>query len=143
MAVNVMWEDEQKKVLLLIFEAHWTLQEFDDAVKRSYDMMDTVDYIVNLIIDLRNGRELPGGFIGGLRKVSKTPHPNHGLMVLIGVNAFVRAVYDVFSKLYPGKASERSMRIAADYDEAHAMFAHAARPDLTVPPEEQQGTHRL
>jgi hypothetical protein len=124
-----MWEDEQKRVLLFVFAAKWTVEEFQEVVQKSDALMDSVSYKVDIIIDLQNGRDLPSGFIGAIRRVGRTPHRNQGIMVLVGVNMFVRAFYDVFVRLYPTKNQEIMMRMAANYDEAHAIFARSAQSD--------------
>ncbi len=134
MAVNVVWEDEQKEVLLLVFDAPWTLRDFQNAVRLSYEMMDTVDHAVNVIIDLRKGKEFPSNFITSLRRAVREPHPHNGLMALVGVNSFIRAFFDVFRRLYPVKSTTPLMRMVADYDEAHAFFARAALPAPVSPP---------
>ncbi|MBI5670485.1 MAG: hypothetical protein HZC41_21035 [Chloroflexi bacterium] len=128
MAIRVLWENEAKQVLLNIYEGTWSLDDFYAAVRESNMLMDKVDYRVNLIFDVRNSRTFPSGFMGAIRTLSRKPHPHHGVMVIVGGNAFVRVFYDVFTRVYPMQAAAQKTYIAANYEEARAIFSRCAEP---------------
>src|SRR5688572_14571049 len=53
MSVTVRWWDEAKKnIILYKFEGKWTWDEFYPAYYESIEMMDSVDYKTNFIMDL-------------------------------------------------------------------------------------------
>lgn len=128
MAIRVMWESEAKQVVLNIYEGTWSLNDFYAAVHESNRLMETVDYRVNVIFDVRNSRTFPNGFMGAIRTLSRKPHPNNGVMVIVGGNAFMRVFYDVFTRVYPMQSAAQQTFMAANYEEARAIFDQCAEP---------------
>jgi len=125
MPIKTEWETDEKVVLLSIYEGHWDLDEFYAAVQDINNMMDSVDHEVNIILDMRNSKALPKGFIGAIRQTGKKRHPCLGTMVLVGGNLLLRTFNDMFLKLYPRPSSSRAMYMVANYEEAHAIFARS------------------
>jgi len=130
MLANVSWEDGSKTVLIFQFTGLWSVQDYYIIVDQSNTMMDTVEHTVNMIIDLQHSKSLPDGFLSAVRSVSKRPHPNSGRVALVGLNAFVRAIIDVYRKTM-GKNADAWMTFVPSYDDAHQFFASAHKIPLS------------
>ena len=128
MAIRVTWEDENQQVILNIYEGMWTLDDFYAAVQKSQQLFDSVDHKVNVIFDVRQSSTFPKGFMGAIGTLSKKPHPNTGVMVIVGGNAFMRAFYDVFTRVYAIQSARQPTYMSANYEEAHRIFDRCAEP---------------
>ncbi len=129
MAIQVNWENDEKTVLLNIYEGAWTMDDFYLAVQQTNALLDSVSHRVNIIFDVAKSPNFPKGFMGAIRTQSQKPHANNGIMVIVGINAFVRVFYDMFTKVYTKQAVRQPTYMAANYEEAHAIFARHAQPE--------------
>lgn len=129
MAIQVAWEDGEKQVLLNIYDGVWTMDDFYRAVQQTNALLDSVDYKVNIIFDVAKSPNFPKGFMGAIRTLSQKPHVNNGIMVIVGMNAFVRVFYDMFTKVYTKQAVRQPTYMAGNYEEAHAIMARHAEPE--------------
>ncbi len=122
MAANVMWKNEAKHEIVLIFEARWTLAEFYEIAEKANTLMDEVTHPVHVIMDVRNSKILPEGFMNAITNVSRKSHPNTGIMVMLGVSAFARTFIRWYRMVYPRKPGEKTIYYAGDMDEAQAII---------------------
>lgn len=123
MGIQVMWENDERQVLLNVYEGAWNLDDFYAAVRETRRMMDSVTYTVGIIFDVSSSRTFPNGFMSAMRAISRKPHPNQGIMVIVGGNSFMRVFYDVFTRVYPMQSTRHPTYMAATYEEAHTIFA--------------------
>jgi hypothetical protein len=128
MAILVRWESDDQQVILNIYEGDWTLDDFYHAAQQTNALLASVNYKVNIIFDVGKSPVFPKGFMSALRTLSQKPHANNGIMVIVGVNSFVRVFYDLFTKVYPKQSAKQPTYMAASYEEAHAIFARHAEP---------------
>jgi hypothetical protein len=133
MTAQVKWEDDTKKVLIFTFEGYWLVPEFYDVFKQSNTLLDTVDYKVHMIIDIRESKSLPTGFFNAVRTVSKAEHPNAGKVAMVGMNTFTRAFILAVRQVLRKRSEDQWMQIVADYDEAHRLFAESDKPTEESP----------
>ena len=120
MAIDVKWDNEEKTVLRWTFE-EWDLNDFYHVNNDLTGKLDTVAHQVHILLDMKNSKNLPNGFLSALRSMrSRAIHPNMGIMVSIGNNGFIRIFVNTFSKLYP---SGRSFYMADSDKNAYAIFA--------------------
>ncbi len=121
MPINVMWNNDDKTVLSFIYEGKWDLNDFYQALHNGNILLDEVAHSVALVMDVQGSRMIPNGFMGALSNISKKLHPNTGVLIMVGVNAFARAFIATYRKIYPEKNGDRSIHFAADYDEVQNM----------------------
>lgn len=121
MGITVKWDNEGQTIIRWVFEGIWTKQDYHDVYKDLLNTLDTVSHKVHIILDMRAGHDLPRGFISTLRSEQlKQSHPNLGIMVSIGQNAFIRIFVNTFIKIYPPNIQRFYM---ADSDEqAYALL---------------------
>lgn len=121
MPINVMWKDQEKTMLAFLFEGTWNLNDFYQANQKSNSLLDEVTHSVTLVMDVQGSKMIPNGFMGALSNASRKIHPNTGIVVMVGVNAFARAFISLYRKIYPEKEGEKSIYFAANYDEAQSI----------------------
>ena len=122
MPINVTWKNEAKTELIFVYEGQWTLNDFYEITRKGNTMMEEVAHPVNTVLDIRNSKMLPNGFINAISNVSRKSPPNSGVMVMIGINAFARTFISWYRKIYPTKAGEKTIYYAGNYDEAQAII---------------------
>jgi hypothetical protein len=100
MSINVIWDDEEKRVLLFAFAGRWTLDDLRAARDQAIAMMDSVPHRVDIILHLQHSADIPAGVIQEFRQGMVMAPDNLGALVLVGHNALVRITLSVFHQLY-------------------------------------------
>jgi hypothetical protein len=99
MAIQVGWQDENKRIIRCAVSGRWTWDELQTALGKTIKLMDSVDHKVDFVIDLRNGSFVinPLSILGQARSVA-TPetHRNEGVKVVIGANSLVQTAYNTY-----------------------------------------------
>jgi hypothetical protein len=121
MPINVRWNNDDKTVLSFIYEGKWELNDFYQALQNGNALLDEVTHSVALVMDVQGSRMIPNGFMGALSNISKKLHPNSGVLIMVGVNAFARAFIATYRKIYPEKNGDRPIHFAANYGEVQNM----------------------
>jgi hypothetical protein len=129
MPIQTQWENGQKQVIICNYKGRWSLDEFYTTFNLCAELMDSVDYPVNIIFDMQKSISLPDGFMAAIRSVSRKPHPNLGIMAIVGANKLVQIFTDVIRKVYKGK-NPRTMYMVSTREEAHKVFAEMAKEPL-------------
>jgi hypothetical protein len=126
MTVNIEWDNEEKTVVRMEMVGKWTWTEAYEGSQKGYAMLETVDYVVNIIIDLRRSSGLPMLALTHARNMIARRHPRTGLTVFIGVNALFLMLWRTFKSAYPKISATSDFTFAATIDEAHQIFAERA-----------------
>lgn len=124
MSIKVLWDDTDKTIIRYMYEGRWTWDDFQNAYVEAKVMLDEVNHKVALIIDVRNSSLLPNGILSRAKNQSRTRHPNEDTVVIVGANAFVRAIYDVMRNLYSDAIQKRGYYLASTLEEAHTLLAN-------------------
>jgi len=125
MNINVVWDDEAKTILRYVYEKNWNWTDFHTAAKQAYEMLDTVDHTVNVIMDFQNASLIPQGAITQVQRAFSTPrHRNIGTTVIVGAAArtFLQAIAGVGRKLSRSGADNWSLNFVATLPEAYALL---------------------
>jgi hypothetical protein len=81
--------------------------------------MDTVDHKVVVILDMTQTNFVPSLNLGAMQKLVNAPtvnHPNMTHFYMVGVKVYVRAMTDIFSRLFPKAFSQ--YKVVKSVDEA-------------------------
>ncbi len=133
MPINVMWKTEAKRVLVFVFQGHWDVNDFYFATEQGNVLLDEVTHSVDMLLDVQNSRSLPSDFMNAIRNVTRKAHPNTGIMVMVGINTFARAFISLYRKVYPKKATEKTIYYAGNYAEAQAIIDRLGVVNMQVP----------
>ncbi len=123
MTVNIEWDNAEKTVVRMEMVGKWTWTEAYDGSIRGYDMLETVDYPVNIIIDLRRSTGLPMLALTHARNMIARRHPRTGLTAFVGVNALFLMMWRTFKSAYPRLEATRDFTIVGSIEEAYRIFA--------------------
>lgn len=125
MAVEILWDNDEKTILRYQVNGRWTWDEFWSAFNQSLRMTDEVDHMVDFIFgdaDIAI-RSLPPGLLTQLGAVVRRRHPRAGTTVfLASERSSVRTVwYRLAIKMYPRIGEKYAF--ATTLDEARALLA--------------------
>lgn len=128
MGVKAMWLDDEKTIISYLFEGAWTWDEMRAAIQQSNALMDTVNYKVDFIADLRKSGLLPSNVLANVRDtaVQQPPHVNYsGLTVFVGTDTLVQTLMNIALKLYQWLRNEYIYTFVATMDEAYELIARS------------------
>lgn len=106
MGIKVIWDNDEKTIIRYCYDSQWTLSDFNEAYTESRALLNTVDHKVHFIIDIRDSHILPNGALSRGRTITNSPHPNEGRTAIVGANAVIRAVMNLFRRIYGAKFEE-------------------------------------
>jgi hypothetical protein len=105
--IAVQWDNAEKTVILVTFEAEWTWRDIQDIDAQSVALYESVGHQVDIIADVRNSRMILSGILSYVRSLLTTSwHPFAGIAVVVGVSPSVRALFDA-AALVARKSLER------------------------------------
>lgn len=125
MGISVQWDDEAtKQALLFVYEGTWTWDENYKAINDAVPLFNSVDHIVDIIIDMsRSSGYPPGNLLSHFREISKRYNERAGHNVIITNNNFVRMMSDVFHRIYKPQKIKGKIFFVKNLDEARKVLA--------------------
>ncbi len=126
MNIELVWDNDAKTILRYIYGKSWTWGDFNTAAKAAYDMLDTVDHKVNIIMDFQNANIIPQGAITHVQRAFSTPrHANITITIIVGssANTFLQAIAGVGRKLSRSGSNDWQLTFVANLPEAYAQLA--------------------
>ena len=99
MPITVKWYNEEKTILLEIFEGQWTLVEYRQLIDEAVALLATVDHTVHIIADASTSGTLPGQMTTGILYAIRQIPLNQGLTVFVDADLFTRVLIQIASKL--------------------------------------------
>jgi hypothetical protein len=115
-----------EKILIFEFSGSWTWEEFYVVRREADALLDTLDYVVDLILDFRQGPDLPSSAFTHLRTNIAHKHLRQGIIVVLGVNTNLKAISDTLVKIYP-RLNYLIPRMARTLEEAISFCTAAER----------------
>jgi hypothetical protein len=123
MGIRVRWDNDEKTIVRWDFDGPWKWDEFFVAQHESNLLLDSVDYLVDIIGNVQNSRILPPSALTVYRSTLKKAAPNMGIIVLVGSSTFIQQMVNIFMKLFRFKGPGTDFRFANTDDEARAVIA--------------------
>jgi hypothetical protein len=126
MPVKVIWDNDAKTIQRYVYEGRWTWDELYAALSEGQKMLDTVDHLVDGIVDLQGKSYVPSNALVHLKRVMElmSAHPNvSDITVFLRAEAFVKALTEMLRKLYPSSANQIQFNYASTLEDAHALIA--------------------
>jgi hypothetical protein len=100
--ILAVWDNEDKTVIRHIYQGRWDWSDFYKAMQDANSMMDSAHCKVGIIVDMQKSAMVPSGAISRIGGIRTKTHRNAGMTALVGANMFIRLLYDMFQKVYPG-----------------------------------------
>ena len=111
MTITVDWYNNEHTSVINQLVGKWTWDELFHALDQTSILMDTVDYPVNIVLDVRQTPHVPTLLPTALHKIASAPSMNHrnsGAFILFGAKPFIKSMFSVFRALHPHAAAKYS-----------------------------------
>lgn len=128
MPIEVCWGQIDYNAIQQKFIGTWTVDEYNEALEKTYQWMQSQTHMVHLLIDASQSDEPPFyGYLGTEYAVRFMPN-NHGACVVIGATGGMKTLfetakvmYDVwYRRLYFTQELESAYRILTRYEKRAA-----------------------
>jgi hypothetical protein len=119
-----VWDNPEKYIVRWIYPEKWTWDDFYEAIQQRDELFSTVSHTVHVIVDVRHSSFIPSGVMARGRYIStgNRRHPQEGITVIVGANAFIRGLYDVYSKVYTKLVKGIDVFFVTTLDEAYQII---------------------
>lgn len=98
MSIKVTWDDNDKLAIRYDFNGVWDWIEFAWANTRAFSMMNTVSHEVSIILNLKNGVDMPIGAMSAIQQMlSLAPH-NLGVIFATHCDRQAAYTFDMLRK---------------------------------------------
>lgn len=118
--IDVDWYDDTQTTLHVVYGKSFSLEDFYASIDTSYMMMESVSCIIDIVQDLTDLSALPPNVFSILRYVEGKAHPRRGITIVVGMNRFVKVMFDVGKTIAP--KSTANYRFVNTRDEAHQLL---------------------
>jgi hypothetical protein len=120
MPAIVGWENAEKTIIRQQLTGDWTFEEYTNSAKETQMLTGSVAHTVHVIIDFTETKSYPTKMLSVGSSLDRNLPANQGVVVVIQVPAYIRALFEVMGKLYP-KVTQNSFE-ANSLEEAHAII---------------------
>ena len=100
MAVSLNWDNDQKSILKVTFTGDVTAADFIQAFTRQSELLASVPHNVCVVADFREITRIPITILSASSSLSGRTFPNLVGLAVVGSNPILRAIMDVWSRLY-------------------------------------------
>ncbi|MAS37025.1 MAG: hypothetical protein CL610_23700 [Anaerolineaceae bacterium] len=100
MPATVEWENDEKTIIRVTLLNRWLWSDLEYTREQVEQMIDGLTYRVNLIACADNDNWLPGSFGKNMLNMTRSVHPNVGLVVLVNANPLVEQLFRLFINLH-------------------------------------------
>lgn len=121
MSVHVQWDSEEQTIIVWSFVGRWTWGEYDDALSAAATMLESVDYKVDYIFDVRHMSILPPDLVTRFKAKYLIPPEKARYFVAVGVDHYLQLVWNTFTDL--PYARHLKVAYADTFEEARALLA--------------------
>ena len=121
--IDVYWDDNEKTIVRHDYTESWTWEDYIQAANKTREMMDSVSYTVDVIMDLGERGMMPEvAFFEGCSMTDAQKHSNAGLKIAISSSNFGKDFGNLFNRLYPDMSDSLHIRFASSLPEAYSMI---------------------
>lgn len=130
MPIVLNWLDDKKTIVLYTFEGSWTWEEFHELDDPIWELIATVDYRIDLIIDWTRSSGFPLGIMSSMHRAGENVVPQtEGLTISIAGPYLIKIMLGIFRRTYPKAAA--AYRLVTSLDEAITLLEHERGETIT------------
>ncbi len=122
MAIRLLWENESRTIIRMEVVGRWTWNEMFQASQQGYAMLETVDHIVDPIIDFRQSEGLPDFAISNSSRMIGKRHPRTGVTMIVTTHPLFLGMWNAFRRVYVIFAKQEEFRLVKTLDEALSVL---------------------
>lgn len=122
MDIQIFWDEQHDGILHVVYPSRWTWNELYSVEKLGIEMVNTSghDHVV-LIQDMTLSDSLPPLAVTHIQNLVKSLHPSTRMNVFVGMNRFVRMMWDTAGRLLPAQLHKGRFAFAESVEEAREM----------------------
>ncbi len=123
MGVRMEWDNDEKTIMRFIIENPWNMGDIYRLTDEMKVLLPTegITHPIGVILDATALRSLPAGIIQSTGPMIKRMQPETEVIVVVSPQRFLKAMYDVFTKLYD--AYKGVFQFTLSLDEARTLIA--------------------
>ena len=120
MGIHAQWDNEAKTAIHAAADGEWDWDDASAVTMQINEMIECVDHRVDLIIgdETKRRDKIPPNAVTHWRDAYRNLHPKAGLIIIIGVDPFVKTLLNVVIKL---TRSDHRIRMVDTFAEARAL----------------------
>jgi hypothetical protein len=100
MPINISWFNHEKTIIKHEYVGRWTLEEYNEAIAYSNQLVAQQTHRVDAIIDMTRGNWIPNNFLQRGQNLLAERPPNTGQIVIVGASSIVQAVSHLFERVF-------------------------------------------
>ncbi len=121
MAVEINWDKTHDHILVITVSDRWTWAEMAETVKKRNEMMESVDAIVDVIVNMEASSGMPANTLTGARQVGKNRPDKEGMTLVVGTSGFLQAMFDLYMRM--NNHQSEVFHLVRTMDKAYAVVA--------------------
>ncbi len=118
MGISVNWDNDDKQIILVTYHQPWNWEDFETSLAEISTLLRSVPHMVDLIVDVQDGGELPRDALSRFRRMTEKVPPNQKRLVLVGGDAFDKALMHTVQKTTRTTFRELEMHFVTSLQEA-------------------------
>ncbi|MGJ3239315.1 MAG: hypothetical protein ACFE0Q_11460 [Anaerolineae bacterium] len=122
MGIQLNWYNEERTRLWMTFEGDWTIDEFQQAIITSSQMIEMQPHIVHTISDFRRSSMPSTAALVNIPVAIRHIKPNQGIAIVLTHNETVQCLAQTATAMYP--ALRRRVYVVNSPELAERMLAH-------------------
>ncbi|MCA9912686.1 MAG: hypothetical protein KC496_05040 [Anaerolineae bacterium] len=120
MPVQVVWDDDEKRILRQIYSGHVTLQDYYAATDQVAEMASQVSHVVHSVMDRSQIISTPNSALPALLYANKHLPENIELRLIICPSVYTRMITNIGRRIAPRVIHH--IHFAATLAEAHQII---------------------
>lgn len=138
MNIDIFWGNPEKTIIQMDLNPGWEWNELGQTTAQTYiEMMESVDYRVHLIINVKSAN-LPPNVLSNWSRLMYVTHPREDKTVMVGHLHFVKTVLDILGRVSALRKYVSSYMMADTIEAAYEKLGSSYSPVTRVIPEETQ-----
>lgn len=103
---RIEWDNEEKTILLTIYEGNMVLEEYYRVTDETFVALSQVPHTVHTIMLRQNVRTVPATMSKVLQYANKKTPPNLGINVIVGANTSTKMIVRIGKVVAPKLTKE-------------------------------------
>jgi hypothetical protein len=121
MPIIYRWENQERTLILLTYPPKWKWEELYGVQRDVNAQLDNTQLSVTMIQDFSKSPMLPPSAIVHIKNLVFRIHPRIRVMIYVGMNRFVRTMWDTFVRMYGKRLFHTQFLFANTVEEARKM----------------------
>ena len=123
MPVRVFWDDEDPRIFRWEIRGRWTWDEFFQAQARVSEMLESIDFLVDIVFDMRGAEGLPPNMMSNIKRVMDAGGAHTAAIVILGADDITRYMFRTFAGVFRLLVARYTIFFAGSLDEARRFIA--------------------